>query len=113
MLWTESPGRWGLHHVLVFLMGIGRHKGPRRTKLRGFGAVLGRVSAALERENASRRSSEPDSTFECHSETQPCHNVYEECYFPNKWVSSYDLQPFGRQQQWRSQGPSGWQHPGT
>lgn len=63
-------------------MGMGRCKGPRRTKLTGFGAVLGRVSAALERESASCRSSEPDSVFECHAETQLCHNVYEKWLFP-------------------------------
>lgn len=59
-----------------FLIGMGRCKeGARKTELTGLGAVLGRVSAALDRENAPCRGSEADDTFSCHSETQPCCNM--------------------------------------
>lgn len=81
VLWTESPGRWGLV-CWRFLTGTGTCKGPRRAKLRGFEAVLGRLSATLEGENTSCVSSEPDSAFECHFETRRCSNAYEKWLFP-------------------------------
>lgn len=59
-----------------FLMGTGCCKGARGTEFICFGAVLRRLSAALEREKVSCKSSETDSNFLCCSKTEPCHNVY-------------------------------------
>ena len=78
MLWIESPRRWAFHHVWHFLLGVRRCQGPGGPNSEVWSCARGAFSSVGRGKCVS---SEPDSTFECHSETELCHNMYEEWLF--------------------------------